>query len=171
MKKPMQSPPADWPAPPTRPEAQLPDRSRGGRRGLLGLLAGLALLVALAQTPPGHSVMRLTGLAKAPAQYTSLYFTDPGGLPSALPAGHVGLDVSFAIHNATQSAGSYQWTVTLLHGSKTDLAASGTVALPAGGTTTESRPVSTLCRSGALEVTVRLAAPAESIHFKATCDG
>lgn len=149
----------------------MPDRPRGGRRGLLGLLAGLAMLVALAQTPPGHSLMRLTGLATAPAQYTSLYFTDPGGLPASVPAGHVGLKVSFAVHNAAQSAGSYQWTITLQHGSKTDPAATGTVSVPAGGTATESTPVSTLCRSGTLEVTVRLAAPAESIHFKAACDG
>jgi hypothetical protein len=138
---------------------------------LLGLFAGLTVLVTLAQTSPGHSLMRLAGLTKASTVYTALYFPDPGGLPSTVPSGHVELNVSFAVHNAAQSAGSYKWTIQLLHGSKTDLAASGTVTMPGGATKAESRAVSTLCQSGTLEVIVRLASPAESIHFRATCNG
>jgi hypothetical protein len=182
VKKPMPSLPANWRVPPTRPQPQLtdddkpPQSPRGMRRirrmqGPLGVLAGLVVVVVLAQTPPGHTLMRLTGLTKAPAAYTALYFPDPGGLPSTVPSGHVQLNVSFAIHNATQSADSYKWTVQFLHGSKTAATDTGTTSVPSGGTKAETRSVNTLCQSGTLEVTVRLAAPAESIHFKATCNG
>jgi hypothetical protein len=140
-------------------------------RRLLGLLLGLAVLVALAQTPPGHSVLRLAGLAKPSASYSALYFTDPAGLPATLPSGHVAMTVSFAVRNDSQSANSYRWTVQLVQGKKTRSAASGTAAIPAGGTMAENRPVTALCRSGVLEVVVRLAAPAESIHFRAACGG
>jgi hypothetical protein len=138
---------------------------------LVGPLVGLAALVTVAQTPPGHSLLHLTGLVQSPAAYSALYFTDPGGLPATLPSGHVALNVSFAVHNASASANSYRWTVQLVQGTKAHLAVSGTTAIPAGGTKAENRAVSTVCPSGVLEVVVRLAAPAESIHFRAACGG
>jgi hypothetical protein len=138
---------------------------------LLGVLAGLVVVVALAQTPPGRSLMRLTGLAKAPTSFTSLYFSDPGGLPDTVPSGHAALSVSFDVQNEAQSASSYSWAVRLQQGSKSQLAAQGTVSVPAGGTKTENQSVSTICTSGTLEVIVSLASPAESIHFRAACSG
>jgi hypothetical protein len=138
---------------------------------LVGPVVGLAALVTVAQTPPGHSLLRLTGLVQSPAAYSALYFTDPGGLPATLPSGHVALNVSFAVHNASASANSYRWAVQLVQGTRAHLAASGTTAIPAGGTKAENRAVSTVCPSGVLEVVVRLAAPAESIHFRAACGG
>jgi hypothetical protein len=138
---------------------------------LLGPLVGLAALVTVAQTPPGHSLLRLTGLVQSPVAYSALYFTDPGGLSATLPSGHVALNVSFAIHNASQSVNSYHWTVQLVQGKKAQPAASGTTTIPSGGTRAETRAVTTLCPSGVLEVVVHLAAPAESIHFRAACGG
>ena len=143
---------------------------------LLGLIAGVVVVAGLAQSPPGHSLMRLTGLTKAPVAYAALYFTDPGGLPSTVPSGHVQLSVSFAVHNAAQSAGSYKWTIQLVHGARTAATTSGTTSVAGGGTKAESRTMTTLCQSGTLEVIVRLAVPAESvpaesIHFRATCNG
>jgi hypothetical protein len=157
--------------PPTRPEAKVPEVRPRRLLRLLGPLVGLAVLVMLAQTPPGHSLLRLTGLVQSPAAYSALYFTDPGGLPATLPSGHVALNVSFAVHNASQSANSYRWTVQVAHGKKTHPAAGGTVTIPAGGTKAENRPVIAFCPSGVLDVVVRLAAPAESIHFRAVCGG
>lgn len=134
-------------------------------------LLGLVAAIALAQTPPGHSLLRLAGLVKPPASYSALYFTDPAGLPATLPSGHVAVNVSFAVRNAAQSANSYRWTVELMHGGKRLSTASGTMTVPAGGTEAEKKPMTTVCRSGVLDVIVRLAAPAESIHFKAVCGG
>lgn len=164
---------------PTRPEARPaeaggrpPRRSAGARLAglrVFGLVAGIAVLVALAQTPPGRSLMRLTGLAKSPAPYSALYFTDPRGLPASVPAGHVGLNVSFAVHNATGSGNTYRWTVRVVEAAKTRSAASGTLTVAAGGTQRENTQVSVLCPSGTLDVVVQLAAPAESIDSKAAC--
>jgi hypothetical protein len=162
---------------PTRPEARVPSRVKAPqvrpRRllRLLGPLVGLTALVTLAQTPPGHSLLRLTGLVQSPAAYSALYFIDPGGLPATLPSGHVALNVSFAVHNASQSPNSYRWTVQVVQGRKTHPAASGTVTIPAAGTKAENRSVTAFCPSGVLEVVVRLATPAESIHFRAVCRG
>lgn len=171
VKKPMQWPLADPRAALTRWKAREPSGAR--RRMLTALATGAALvvLVALAQTSPGHSLMRLTGLAKAPAGYTALSFTNTGGLPSSVPEGHVGLNVSFTIHNATQSADTYRWAVRLVHGSKSQAGAHGTATVPAGGAKAENPAVSTVCDSGTLEVIVTLTAPSESIHFRTACGG
>jgi hypothetical protein len=157
------------------PEAPNPETPESGPwklpTRLLASILGLAVLVTLAQTPAGRSVLRLTGLEQPPTAYSALYFTDPSGLPTTLPSGHVALNVSFTVHNASQHANGYRWTVQLVQGKKTQSAASGTLTIPAGGTQAENRPVAALCPSGVLEVVVRLAAPAESIHFTAACGG
>ena len=159
------------PPAPQLPAPQAGVKQAGARRllRLLGLVAAVVVLVGLAQTPQGRSLLRLTGLARPPASYSTLSFTDPGNLPARVPAGMVVLDVSFGVHNATPSSSTYLWTVQVVHGKTARPAAEGTVTIPQGGTATESRQVSVLCRSGTLEVVVRLAAPAESIHFRAAC--
>ncbi len=144
---------------------------RVGGTGLMGLLAGALALVTVAQTPPGHSFLRLTGLERPPAAYSALYFTDPGGLPTSLPSGHVSLNVPFAVHNASQSATRYRWTVQIVRGGKAHPAVRGASTIAAGGTKTVDPMVTALCQSGVLEVVVRLAAPAESVHFRAVCGG
>jgi hypothetical protein len=154
----------------------LGDRLRPGRwlgrpLGLLTLLAVLALLAGLAQTPPGSSVLRDTGLVGSPQTYTSLYFTDPGALPSTVPSGHVALTVSFSVHNASSSSNNYQWTIQVGQGNQQTPAASGTITVPPGGTKPQNSQLDTFCPSGDLQVVVRLAAPAESIDFRAACGG
>ena len=141
---------------------------------MLTLFGVLALLVGLAQTPPGYSLLRDTGLVGSPPSYTSLYFSDPGGLPSTVPSGHVALMVSFSVHNASSSSGNYHWTIQtiqLVHGNQQTQAASGTLTVPPGGTTRENSQVAAFCPNGELQVVVRLAAPAQSIDFRAACGG
>ncbi|HLH59857.1 MAG TPA: hypothetical protein VKV33_11985, partial [Streptosporangiaceae bacterium] len=185
-KKRMPQQPDDGRIAPTRPQAIVaaeagpsaeagPLAARKGRRmgraGLLGLLTGVLALVTVAQTPPGHSFLRLTGLAQPPAAYSALYFTNPGGLTTSLPSGHVSLNVPFAVHNASQSATSYRWTVQVVQGKKTHSAVRGASTIAAGGTKAEDPMVTALCPSGVLEVVVHLAKPAESISFRAVCGG
>lgn len=148
-----------------------PGRWLGRPFGLLTLFGVLALLAGLAQTPPGHSVLRDTGLVGSSSSYTSLYFSDPGGLPSTVPSGHVALPVSFSVHNASSSSSSYQWTIQVVHGGRQTQAATGTLTVPAGGTTPENSQVAAFCPSGELLVVVRIAAPAQSIDFRAACGG
>jgi hypothetical protein len=137
----------------------------------VALLAAVVAVTALAQTAAGQSLMRSAGLAHAPAASTALAFTDPGALPASLPAGHVGLTVSFAIHNASESAASYRWTVEAVYGKQHRRAASGQTDILPNQTKAETRQVTTFCPRGQLEIVVRLAAPAESIHFRAACGG
>lgn len=135
------------------------------------LLVAVVAVAALAQTAAGQSLMRSAGLARTPAASTALAFTDPGGLPTSLPAGHVGLTVSFAVHNASVSAASYRWTIEVVYGKSHRRAASGQTEILANQTKAETRQVTTFCPRGQLEIVVRLAAPAESIHFRAACGG
>jgi hypothetical protein len=137
----------------------------------VALLVAIVAVAGFAQTAAGQSLMRSAGLVRAPGAGTALSFTDPGALPTSLPAGHVGLTVSFAIHNASGSAASYRWTVEVVYGKKHVRAASGQTDIVANGTKAETRQVTTFCPRGQLEVVVRLAAPAESIHFRAACGG
>lgn len=138
---------------------------------MLTLLGVLALLVGLAQTPPGYAVLRDTGLAGSAPAYTPLYFTDPGGLPAAVPSGHVALTVPFSVHNASSSSSSYEWTIQVVHGNQQTQAASGTLTVPPGSTRPQSSQIEAFCPSGDLQVVVRLVAPAESIDFRAACGG
>jgi hypothetical protein len=132
------------------------------------LLGSLVAILALAQTIPGRSLLRLSGLVPRPAAYSALYFTNPAALPTRV-SGHFDLTVSFAVHNASQAMNSYQWVIQLVQGKKTQRAANGQMMISANGTVAEKSSVRALCRSGKLDVVVRLAAPAESIHFWVTC--
>lgn len=136
---------------------------------LAPLAAGVLLIVALAQTPPGHAVMRWTGLEARPAPYSELYFTDSKALPVQLPAGHFSLPVSFAVHNATPDALTYRWTVQRVTGTRAVRTSSGQFALGPGATAVTRRVVTGNCQPGALQVVVRLASPAESIDFRTVC--
>ena len=111
------------------------------------------------------------GIAGPPTSYSALYFTNPAGLPSTMPSGRAGLDFSFAIHNATQSANGYRWTIQSVQGAKTLPVGHGVVTVPASGTRTERAAIKVVCPTGTLEIVVRLASPAESIDFRAACGG
>lgn len=139
-------------------------------RLFLGSFGVLALLcVGLAQTGPGHSVLRDVGLYEVPASYTELTFSSSGELPSALTKSGTSVKVSFGIHNVSDTPHSYDWTITLVHSGVSEVKASGTAPTPAQGRAAVTRSVAASCDSGQLEVVVRLASPAESISFWMTC--
>ena len=136
----------------------------------LMILGALALLgLGVAQTGPGHTVLADAGLYQRPAGYTELTFTSPGTLPSSLAKAKSSIDVSFDIHNVSGAARSYQWSVVLAGGGQSRVSAAGTAAVPDQGRVTVTRPVAATCSGTRLQVLVRLASPAESIHFWVTC--
>ena len=140
-----------------------------GHWPLLSIVAAVLICVGLAQTQPGHALLRDTGLYETPAVYTELTFNEPGALPSALkkPSGTV--KVSFGIHNVSYTARSYHWSIQLVHAGKSRVEASGAVETPAQDRTGVTRSVAAACVGGRLQVVVRLASPAESISFWVTC--
>ena len=136
---------------------------------LLSVVAAALICVGLAQTQPGHVLLRDTGLYATPTVYTALAFNDPGALPSALEKPNGTVEVSFGIHNVSYAARSYQWSIQLVHAGKNRVEASGTAHTPAQGSTGVARLVAAACVGGRLQVVVRLASPAESISFWVTC--
>jgi hypothetical protein len=147
---------------------------RTGLRPARGLItaavvtvAGLAL--ALAQTSPGHALLRKAGLYGGPASYTSLAFSNPGSLPSRLFAVPSRVSVSFGISNSSADPYSYQWSVLLHRAGQVKRLAAGEVEVPAGASTIVAPTVTAACSRGQAQVSVQLAAPAESIAFWLTC--
>jgi hypothetical protein len=141
----------------------------GTRWQLLSLAAVALVCVGLAQTQPGHAVLVDAGLYETPATYTELAFSDPGALPNALKKPSESLIVSFRIHNVSTDERSYQWSIALVHGTDSQVKASGDAPTAAQRGTTVTRSVAASCASGRLEVVVRLASPVESISFWLTC--
>jgi hypothetical protein len=140
-----------------------------GRWSLLSVFAAVLICVGLAQTQPGHALLRDTGLYETPAVYTELTFNEPGALPSALERPNGTVKVSFGIHNVSYAARSYQWSIHLVHAGKNRVVASGAAQTPAQGRTGVTRSVAAACVGGRFQVVVRLASPAESISFWVTC--
>jgi hypothetical protein len=132
---------------------------------LVVVLAG----VGLAQTSPGHVLLRDAGLFQVPPRYTELAFTSPQTLPTQLTSKRAAIPVSFAIHNVSGTQRSYRWSIELVRSGRRELKAAGVVSAPAQGRETIARLVRTSCAGGRLEVVASLAAPAESVHFWLTC--
>lgn len=135
----------------------------------LSLVAVVLACVGLAQTQQGHALLRNVGLYETPAAYTELTFSEPGDLPTTVARPSSSVNVSFGIHNVTDNARAYVWSIVLVHSDKSQVKASGSAQAPAQGRTAVTRPVVVACVGGRVQVVVRLASPAESISFWMTC--
>jgi hypothetical protein len=148
-----------------------PSPGRRPARGLItaAIVAVAGLALALAQTSPGHALLRKAGLYEEPASYTALAFTDPGSLPSRLSPVPSRVSVSFGISNSSGDPHAYQWSVLLHRAGQVKHLAAGEAEVPAGQSTTVTPTVTAACSTGQAQFTVQLAAPAESIAFWLTC--
>ena len=126
-------------------------------------------VAGLAQTPPGHRLLRDMGLSQAPAAYTQLYFASPRTLPATLTSPAATAAVPFEIRNTSSAPRNYQWSITLVRGGKTEQLASGSAQVLAGGAVSVARTVRFSCAPGRVRVETSLASPRESIGFWATC--
>ena len=140
-----------------------------GRWRLLLPVIAVLVCAGLAQTQQGHVLLRNVGLYETPAIYTELAFSEPRNLPGALTKPNENVNVSFSIHNVSGDPRSYQWSIVLVHASKSQVKANGSLLSPAQGQTEVTRPVEAACVGGRLQVVVRLISPAESISFWMTC--
>lgn len=140
-----------------------------GRRGALGLTALVVLVVGLSQTSKGHALLQDTGLYQVPTSYTELSFTTPNSLPVSFEAERTSIDVSFLIHNVSGSRRTYDWSIVLVRSGQSHLETSGAADAPEQGYVKITRTVTMACVGGQLQVVVRLANPAESIDYWATC--
>jgi hypothetical protein len=140
-------------------------------RGLItaAVVAAAGLALALAQTSPGHALLQKAGLYEEPAGYTSLAFTNPQALPAQLSPVPGRVSVSFGISNSSADPQSYHWSVLLHRAGQVKRLAAGEVEVPAGESTTVAPMVTAACSAGQVQLSVQLAAPAESIAFWLTC--
>lgn len=137
--------------------------------GALVLAALIVLSAGLAQTGQGHALLQDAGLYEAPASYTELAFTAPRNLPSQLRSDRAPIGVSFRIHNVSMTSRTYSWSIALARSGRSHVGVSGVVTVPGQGWATVARTVTITCVGGRVQVVVRLAGPAESIDFWATC--
>lgn len=136
---------------------------------LLLLAAAVMACAGLAQTRPGHALLGTAGLYQKPAAYTELAFTRPDALPSTLTKAKPSVKVSFGIHNVSDSARSYHWSIALVRSGASGVKASGTALTSAQGRTVITKSVVAACVGGRVQVVVRLASPKQSIGFWMTC--
>jgi hypothetical protein len=137
-------------------------------RGLAVLAVAVLAVVGLAQTPPGHALMRGMGLSAAPAAYTQLSFARPQSLPVTVTS-PAAVPVPFEIRNTSPVRRTYLWSITLTRAGSTERLATGAVLIPAGGTAAIVRTARFSCPAGPVRLDVGLASPQESIDLLATC--
>ena len=137
--------------------------------GPFALIAIVVLIVGLAQTRPGYALLRDAGLYKEPTSYTELAFAAPASLPAQLTSKETRVKVAFLIHNVSGASRDYHWSIVLGHAGRSKVAAAGAVSAPAQGQATVAKTVPLACTGGRIQVAVRLADPAQSIDFWATC--
>lgn len=138
-------------------------------RGLVVLVAVIALAAGVGQTSLGHAILGKAGLYEEPTSYTSLAFLHPQSLPEQIGSKRTNVDVSFMIQNIGSTSRVYQWSVVLVQGQRTSRAAAGIVSVASGSGAAITRSASILCTRGQVRIVVRLASPAEAIDAWTTC--
>ena len=115
------------------------------RRWAAPVLAVVVLvLVGVAQTAPGTSLLRSLGIDAASQPFTELYFARPADiarLTEGLGRDDRRVTPVFVIHNKAHHTITYQWSIIANGISRT----SGTSRLNPGASTTIAKPVSTGC--------------------------
>jgi hypothetical protein len=148
-------------------------RAASTRRSALaaGLLAVLALgALGVAQTAFGRSLLADAGLVGEREHYAQLAFAAPARLPQMVQGGRARLRLPFTLHNDEGRARDYAWSVVARTDGRTWTLASGTTRLAAGAGTREVPTVTVPCQARRVRVAVRLADPAQDVHFFATCE-
>jgi hypothetical protein len=138
-------------------------------RGTVALLVLVVVVVGLAQTGAGLALLRKTGLFEQPVSYTALAFQHPQS-PPALTSQRAAVPVSFVISNAGDAPRTYQWTLSVVQGTLTRRAATGSIRVAAGHRAALTQIAHVVCaRQQQVRLVVRLTQPAESIDALAAC--
>jgi hypothetical protein len=148
-------------------------RTTSSRRSALAaaLLAVLALgALGVAQTASGRSVLADAGLLGERERYTQLAFAQPKELPQVVQGGEAELPLPFTLHNDEGEARTYTWSVVARTDGRTRTLARGATPLAAGAGTRLVPTVTVPCEARRARVAVRLADPAQDVHFFATCE-
>jgi hypothetical protein len=140
-----------------------------GWRGYLAAAAVILAGAAVAQTGPGHQVLRAAGLYETPASFTSLSFAHPAQLPLQLTSTRMSIQASFVITNSGPQARKYQWRVLLIRGATVAQAGRGTTVVRGRASVSVQRLTPVSCAVGRVGLKVQLREPAESIEAWMAC--
>jgi hypothetical protein len=138
-------------------------------RGMVALVAVVAVAASIAQTSAGHAMLRKAGLFEKPTSYTSLAFQNPHSLPEQLKAKRASVPISFVIHNVSATPRDYFWSVLLRQGRHRHRVAAGGIRVASGHSAGITRSVQISCTRGQVRIVVNLVHPAESIDASMAC--
>ena len=138
-------------------------------RGVVALVAVVAVAAGMAQTSVGHEMLRKTGLLEEPPSYTSLAFQNPQFLTEQLGSKRNNIGVAFVIHNAGITPRDYQWSVLLVQNGRTHRVAAGGLRVASGREAAITRSAEISCTRVRVRVIVKLASPAEFIDSWIAC--
>jgi hypothetical protein len=140
-------------------------------RTWIALAVLVPVMVGLAGTGTGQSLLRSAGLAAPPASYVALSFQDPQALPARIASPYAAIHVSFVVHNvsASPAARMLHWSIRLSKTGSRVTAAAGRVLVLGGAERTVTATVLAFCVGGRLQLVVQLARPAESIDYWMAC--
>jgi uncharacterized SAM-binding protein YcdF (DUF218 family) len=138
-------------------------------RGLVTLVAVVALAVGIGQTGAGHAMLQKAGLFQRPASYTSLAFSKRPSVSEKPKSKRADVSVSFVIHNTGATPRDYQWSVLVSQGPLPRRVADGRVHVPSGRGATVTQTAKITCTPGQMRIVVSLARPAEFIDAWMTC--
>jgi hypothetical protein len=141
-----------------------PPRSRKGGMWLGGILI---VLLLVAQTGFGHSVLQAAGLTRPSDSFVELYFPDARALPSALPASGR-LTVRFALGYVGSRSHSLYWRV---YGPTGKSLTSGDSVVTANRTDLIVRSVRISCSGKRTRLSVSVEHSSARITLWLTCRG
>ena len=138
-------------------------------RGMVVLVAVVAVAASIAQTSSGHAMLRKAGLFEQQTSYTSLAFQNLQSLPEQLKSKRASVPISFMIHNVSDTPRDYVWSVLLLQGQHRPRVAAGGIRVASGHSAEITRSVKIACTREQVRIVVNLVRPAESIDASMAC--
>ena len=138
------------------------------RTGALWTVAVVGVLILVAQTAVGHSLLRAAGISRQSASFAALAFSYPNSLPTKVPkSGHVPVEFSISSHGL--STQGYEWQVLEHDRSRTVSLATGRTVVASGGSTSIARVVHVRCARSNIAISVGITGLSAKIDLLLTC--
>jgi hypothetical protein len=136
---------------------------------LIAATAVVLVLVVVAQSAGGRSVLTTTGLIGSGEHYTELYFTHPEQLPARTGDAAASVPIQFTLRNREGAARAYAWSLTAAPSGGADARRlSGSVRLEAGQSAKIERRITPRCRGARERLSVSIS-NTETIGYWISC--
>jgi hypothetical protein len=148
----------------------LPSIAHGARRLNNWIIVGgiVAILLLVAQSSLGQSVLRSAGLSRQTTPFLALYFPNANQLSATLPASG-GLTVHFSIDNVGLTTRSVAWHISQATNGVSHQLAAGAVRVEQNRTVTVTQPLQLQCSGTRTELLVSLTGSSALVSRWLTC--